>query len=75
MVELHCWKSNVEHAAELWGKGGMHWRDALEHPATCMLPDGHSGPHQWTPDGEIEIAFGPESPDRNGTLPGLEALP
>ena len=27
--------------------------------ATCMLPAGHDGPHEWTPDDEIVVAFEP----------------
>lgn len=26
-------------------------------PTTCMLPDGHSGPHQWTLDDNVLIDF------------------
>ena len=24
---------------------------------TCMLVDGHTGPHQWTPDDQITVRF------------------
>jgi hypothetical protein len=24
---------------------------------TCMLADGHDGPHEWTPDDEIVVEF------------------
>jgi hypothetical protein len=28
---------------------------------TCMLPDGHDGPHEPTPDAEIMIGFAEDS--------------
>ena len=29
----------------------------IEGNATCLLPDGHDGPHEWTPDSEITVRF------------------
>jgi hypothetical protein len=29
-----------------------------ELPATCLLPDGHAGPHKFTADKDIEIREG-----------------
>ncbi len=40
----------------------LDWDEAT---AICLLPDGHTGPHEWAPMGEVEIAFVPslEVPD------------
>lgn len=48
----------MEHAEELHGFGSQEWADAYNEPhATCMLEDGHEGPHEWTLDNEIMISF------------------
>jgi hypothetical protein len=31
--------------------------NAEELTATCLLPDGHAGPHEFTADKDIEIRF------------------
>jgi hypothetical protein len=31
------------------------WED--EGRSTCLLPDGHDGPHEFTPDTEIVVRF------------------
>lgn len=36
------------------------WEDSPDGEATCMLPDGHPGPHKFTPDGQITLSFLPE---------------
>jgi hypothetical protein len=56
-IKPHCWMSNTEHAKLTHGIASDEWAEAFNNPSTCMLPDGHAGPHQWTPDGEIEITF------------------
>ena len=33
------------------------WAECEEGEATCLLEDGHEGPHEWTPDNEIMITF------------------
>jgi hypothetical protein len=33
-----------------------------ELSATCLLPDGHDGPHEFTPDKDIEIRFSEPEP-------------
>jgi hypothetical protein len=35
------------------------WEESGEYPntSTCTLPDGHYGPHEFTPDSEITIGF------------------
>jgi len=40
---LHCWEDGP--------------RDERDVGSTCMLPDGHDGPHEWTPDDEITVRF------------------
>lgn len=43
---VHCWVDGLDHAD---GCG-----------TSCMLPEGHQGPHEWTRDDEIIVTF----PDR-----------
>lgn len=31
---------------------------------TCMLPDGHDGPHEWSRDDEITIRFAPAETEK-----------
>ena len=59
---LHCWKCNQEAAEEEFGHGSDEWAKAFSEPGTCMLEDGHAGPHQFTPDDRITIAFPPQEP-------------
>lgn len=35
------------------------WEESGEYPntSTCMLLDGHDGPHEFTPDSDITIGF------------------
>lgn len=42
----HCWES---------GPWVGDYEDG--HGSTCMLPDGHDGPHEFVPDNEIIIRF------------------
>jgi hypothetical protein len=37
--------------------------DFMNGDATCLLANGHVGPHEWTPDSEIIVSFVP-SPER-----------
>jgi len=55
-VILHCWAGK----ADQYEIGADEWAEAMAHPATCLLPDGHDGPHDWTPDEEIIIEFPPK---------------
>jgi hypothetical protein len=43
--ELHCWES------------GPETEDGCS--TTCMLPDGHTCPHEWSRDDQIGISFAP----------------
>lgn len=50
----HCWMGYIE-SLEF---GSPEWADACpQSDATCLLPDGHEGPHEWTPDREIQVRF------------------
>jgi hypothetical protein len=40
---VHCWE-DIE-------------IDGVSH--SCMLEDGHAGPHEWTRDDEIMVSFAP----------------
>jgi len=50
---VHCWIGNDEVVA--WGSDA--WAEAFLNPATCMLENGHEGPHDFVPDGEIVVDF------------------
>ena len=55
---LHCWKGKVQHMEEEYGFGSTEWAEAVcEGDGTCMLPAGHDGPHEWTPDDQIIVSF------------------
>lgn len=55
---LHCWKDQREHIEETYGVGSDEWCASFDGPGgTCMLEDGHPGPHQFTDDDEICVAF------------------
>jgi hypothetical protein len=43
---LHCWE-DLRNVTDNWDLPN----------ATCMLPDGHDGPHEWTPDSDIRVQF------------------
>ena len=45
-MTLHCW----EYATDFDDDGTMNG-------LTCLLPDGHEGPHEFTPDDEITVRF------------------
>jgi hypothetical protein len=44
--------------------GRIRQDDGEEYGATCLLDDGHEGPHEWTPDKDIRIAFAPDGAER-----------
>jgi hypothetical protein len=46
MTETRCWEDRRSYYVD--------WDSPAE---TCMLPDGHDGPHEWTPDSEIVVQF------------------
>lgn len=47
---VHCWE------------GGPDTEDGC--PTTCMLLDGHEGPHEFTRDDQIGITFAPSEPKK-----------
>lgn len=53
---LHCWQGeNDENEI-----GSDEWVEIfLRGGGICMLPDGHEGPHVFTPPDEITISFAP----------------
>ncbi len=54
-----CWASYHEQ----WEYGSAEWAIHGDDPgATCLLPEGHLGPHQWTPNSDIIIRLTP-APD------------
>lgn len=57
---LHCWKDRLEWITETYGYLSDQWCDYVgrdECGETCMLENGHEGPHEWTPDDCIRITF------------------
>lgn len=46
----------TEHIVHCW-EGGPETEDGCS--TTCMLLDGHDGPHEWTRDDEIVVRFPP----------------
>ncbi len=64
MSILHCWEDRSSWAEETYGWGSDLWMHFYRMPgATCLLLAGHAGPHEWTPDSEIGIAFGRPTED------------
>ena len=50
----HCWADELSQ----YDIGSEEWRDvALRGNATCLLPAGHKGPHEFIPDSEITVEF------------------
>ena len=66
--QLHCWQDRLDWAWQQGAKlGSPEYLEAILHPATCMLPAGHEGPHAWTSDDdfvvEVAVLDGNESRD------------
>lgn len=57
MTELHCWTGKTEYMEEKFGYGSEEWAEAFNNNGTCMLPDGHEGEHEFTPDNQILVTF------------------
>ena len=53
MNKVHCWKDYREYVDEK-SKGCTTFTGPS---MTCMLMDGHEGPHEWTPDSDITVEF------------------
>jgi hypothetical protein len=54
---LHCWADKSTWAFEKFGPSSDEWADTVLNNGTCLLPAGHEGEHEWTPDGEIMVTF------------------
>jgi hypothetical protein len=60
MRVLHCWKDRQAHIEETYGfHSDEHIATYLDDfvDGTCMLPTGHEGPHEFTPDDQIGVTF------------------
>jgi hypothetical protein len=55
----HCWKNREDLVEEVFGcDSPEYWQFvASGKRGTCMLQDGHPGPHEWTDDSEIVISL------------------
>ena len=59
---LHCWADEADYAANEHGWCSDEHIDVLRRGnGTCMLEAGHDGPHEWTPDADIEITVSEET--------------
>jgi hypothetical protein len=50
----------MEWLEETYGHRSEEYIDAQcsdDYGGTCMLPEGHRGPHEFTPDSEIVVVF------------------
>lgn len=61
---VHCWqgrRDTLEYASQ-------EYFDEIETCGhTCLLENGHDGPHEWTRDDEIMVTFvAPPAPEREG---------
>ena len=54
---IHCWADKLEIVTEEYGIGSDEWAEAIVNGSTCLLEDGHPGPHEWTPDETIMVTF------------------
>ena len=63
----HCWMGRTEWIEQTYGYlSDEYIADAAaaydgKMSATCMLPDGHDGPHEFTDDDQIRISFAPHT--------------
>jgi hypothetical protein len=51
-MTVSCWEDHAEYGPPDDGSG---WPSVKR--STCLLPDGHDGPHKFTPDSEIVVRF------------------
>lgn len=65
--QAHCWTGYYEWLEEIYGFDAYiearceNWPDA-----TCLLWEGHDGPHVWTRDDEIVIRFADDAAGDGG---------
>jgi hypothetical protein len=65
MAVAHCWQDRREFVMEVFGPGSdeheLTWADGWRN-GTCMLLDGHAGPHEFEDDEDITLQFAPLKP-------------
>lgn len=44
-----------------WEDGPRDFTSDSYGGSTCLLPDGHPGEHEWTPDDQITVSFADDS--------------
>jgi len=67
----HCWKDYREHIEETCGVGSDAWNASFDRSGgTCMLPEGHDGPHEFTADDQIMVVVGEDNAKPSPTVPG-----
>lgn len=52
-----CWQDKAQFFADEFGEFSDKALEAQQRPGTCLLPDGHSGPHEFTADDRITVSF------------------
>jgi hypothetical protein len=61
MIKQHCWTGKSEWIKETYGMESEEYcayqATREEYGHTCMLPAGHDGPHEFTPDIQIVVEF------------------
>lgn len=63
---VHCWRGRREDIEERVGYLSDEYIAEAADPkpdGTCLLLDGHDGPHAFTPDSEITVRFSGGPPD------------
>lgn len=59
-TECRCWKDYREWLEENGKTYGDDWINTYYgHNKTCLLTEGHGGPHEWSNDFDIKIKFLP----------------
>jgi len=55
-----CWTDYLDWCEKTYGPNSEQEAETyFTGNKTCLLPQGHEGPHEWTPDEEILVAFKP----------------
>jgi hypothetical protein len=57
---VHCWQGKREWIEDTYGDTSDEYYDYMasdEPSSTCMLLEGHDGPHAWTNGNEIVVRF------------------
>ena len=70
---LHCWKDRKTDIEERFGYLSPEHVDTYQEDfqnGTCMLPEGHEGPHEFTSDSNITITFAAATAKDSGEKKG-----